>query len=168
MSKTNKNFKLPLDILVPSDEETYTLIPGDAVEFFEWAFAVFADEFPFEIWSGRNKELRAAWQFNDEKLMELYRDAISYYPVTNGRFGLDPDLFDDDWIKEHWHKENDSTIYYITSSITGKFFKGKYTSESVKKFVIETLNIPDFFDTYLHGTIADHIEPAEDVESHKS
>lgn len=151
-----KKFNVPMSILEPSDEETYTLIPGDTADFLEWAIAMYTSKDtknPFEIHSGRDKAVKEKYFHNNAALRKLCEEMRRYYDATNGRFGAGPDHINKQWIEDHLNKPNDSTIYWTLTTYSGKLVKSRYTSESVKKFLIAMLNTSDFFDEYVNFDI---------------
>lgn len=149
-------FDVPMAILTPSPEETYTLIPGDTANFLEWAIAMYTSKTtknPFEIHSGRDKLVKEKYFRNNDALKKLCKEMRSYYDATNGRFGAGPEHINKTWFEKHCNEPNDSTVYWTLTTYGGKLVKSRYTSESVKKFLITMLNTPDFFDEYVNFSI---------------
>lgn len=138
-----KKFDVPMNMLTSCDEDTYTLIPGEAENFLNFVFSMYTDiENPFEIHSGRDSLIKKMYLRNNDKLMQLCRDMMHYQKATNGEFGLG---ITKEWIENHSNKPGDGTIYWMLTTTAGKLVKSKYTSESVRDFVIALLNTPDFF-----------------------
>lgn len=143
-----KKFDVPMNMLKPCNEDTYTLIPGEAENFLNFVFSMYTDiENPFEIHSGRDSHIKEMYLRNDDKLMQLCRNMMYYQKATNGEFGLG---ITKEWIENHRNKPGDGTIYWMLTTTAGKLVKSKYTSESVRDFVIALLNTPDLFKESVH------------------